>query len=172
MEKRAGLLVCLLVVCLAGAGCSRNPGAAEGAALVGSPAPDFTLKDLEGREVSLSQFKGKVVILDFWATWCGPCRMSMPILEKLQQNHPDSLKLLAINLGESPDEVREYLSSQKFHATVLFDTETSVGRIYQSSSIPMQVIIDKKGIIRDIRVGFSPSLGGELNDLYGQLQAE
>ncbi len=172
MKKSVGLGMLLFWICLAGAGCSRKSISEGAGPEIGSPAPDFALKDLEGREVTLSQFRGKVVILDFWATWCGPCRMSMPILEKLQQNHPDTLKLLAINLGETPEEVREFLSQQKFHATVLFDSDSRIGSIYQSSSIPMQVVIDKKGIIRDIRIGFSSSLGGELNNLYGQLQAE
>ncbi len=136
------------------------------------PAPSFQLTDLHGQEVSLAQFQGKVVILDFWATWCGPCRMSMPLLEKLQQEYPSDLKLLAINLEEPLDQVRDYVSRQNIRSTVLLDSEGKVGRAYGSESIPMQVIIDKKGIVRDVLVGFSPRMTDRLRGEIAKLRAD
>src|SRR3974377_928295 len=89
------------------AGCGRR-SASEGVA-VGQPAPEFQLSDLGGNQVSLAQFRGKVVVLDFWATWCGPCRMTMPVMESIQQQYAGQLVLLAINLEEPMDDVREYV---------------------------------------------------------------
>jgi thiol-disulfide isomerase/thioredoxin len=170
--KRSLLLgVLLLVACLGCIGCGGRKGE-EGELAIGASAPTFELTDLRGQTVSLSQFRGKIVILDFWATWCGPCRMSMPLLEKLQKENPDDLKLLAINLEEPLDLVRDYVARQNINTTVLLDSEGKVGRIYGSESIPMQVLIDKKGIIRDVKVGFSPRLGEMLRKQLTELRAD
>ncbi len=172
MKKKSLVwLVLLLAACLTAVKCGRRPGE-EGGLAVGISAPEFQLADLRGQPVSLSQFRGKVVILDFWATWCGPCRMSMPILEKLQEEHPNDLKLLAINLEESRDEVRDYVARRNIRTTVLLDLEGKVGRTYGSESIPMQVLIDKKGIVRDIKIGFSPRMGDQLRKQLDQLNAD
>ena len=169
MKKSAQILCLVLLLSLTCVQCGRGPGPEEAA--VDSPAPPFQLNDLYGREVSLSQFQGKVVILDFWATWCGPCRMSMPLLEKLQQEFPAEMKLLAINLEEPEDLVKDYVSRQNIHSTVLLDTEGKVGRAYRSESIPMQVIIDKKGIVRDVMMGFSPQMLTRLREKIVELRS-
>ncbi len=141
------------------AGCGR-PG--REVVEVGQAAPDFQLSDLSGKSVSLSQFRGKVVILDFWATWCGPCRLTMPVLEKLHQRYAGNVVLLAINLEEAPEDVRPYVRDHQVTSTVLLDQDGTVGRIYRSDSIPMQVLIDQKGVVRHIAVGYSSSLGDRL----------
>jgi thiol-disulfide isomerase/thioredoxin len=97
--------------------------------------------------------------------------MSMPLLEKLQAEFPNDLVLLAVNLEEPPDEVRAYVQRRKVGSIVLLDTEGEVGRVYRSESIPMQVLIDQKGIIRDIQVGFHPSMDRELREEIRQLLA-
>ncbi len=171
MKKSLPLLVLLIAACLPVVNCGRRPGEEE-TLQIGATAPDFQLLDLRGQTVSLSQFRGKVVILDFWATWCGPCRLSMPMMETLQLEHPNDLKLLAINLEESRDEVRDYVARQNIRATVLLDTEGKVGRIYGSESIPMQVLIDKKGIVRDVKIGFSPRLTEQFRKQIAELNAD
>lgn len=170
--KRSAVLVALLFS--AGLGCVHCGGrkGVEGELEIGASAPTFELTDLRGQTVSLAQFRGKIVILDFWATWCGPCRMSMPLLEKLQKENPDDLKLLAINLEEPLDLVRDYVARQNINTTVLLDFEGKVGRVYGSESIPMQVLIDKKGIIRDVKVGFSPRLGDMLRKQLAELRTD
>lgn len=171
MKKTMPLLVLLVITCLTRVHCGSRAGQ-EDELRIGGSAPSFELSDLRGQTVSLSQYKGKIVILDFWATWCGPCRLSMPLLEKLQKENPNDLKLLAINLEEPLDIVRDYVARQNINTTVLLDSEGKVGRIYGSESIPMQVLIDKKGIIRDVKVGFSPRMGEQLRKQLDQLRAD
>jgi thiol-disulfide isomerase/thioredoxin len=152
-----GLLLILSALMLST--CTRPPSAPL---QIGSPAPKFTLPDLNGREVSLDQFKGKIVMLDFWATWCGPCRMTMPLLENLEKEYRDSMILLAINLQEPRNAVREYVQKQNINSQVLLDEKGSVGEMYGTDSIPMQVLIDKQGIVRHIQIGFSPRMASQL----------
>lgn len=142
-------------------GCIR-PSSETPSVEIGRPAPLFKLTDLTGQEISLDQYKGKIVMLDFWATWCGPCRMTMPLLEKLQKEYTNNMVLLAINLQESEDVVREYMRQQGLSSHVLLDKKGSLGEIYGTDAIPMQVLIDKEGIIRDIKTGFSPSMISQL----------
>ncbi|MBP1598720.1 MAG: hypothetical protein H6Q05_4097 [Acidobacteria bacterium] len=137
---------------------------------VDSPAPPFQLQDLDGNTVSLADFQGKIVMLDFWATWCGPCRMTMPLLEELQQEHPDDFTLLAINLGEPLDLVLPYVKRQGIHSPVLLDIDNSVGSAYGSHSIPMQVIIDQKGTLRFIQTGFYAGMKEDLWEEIRKLQ--
>ena len=125
----------------------------KGPVEVGRPAPSFTLQDMTGHEVSLDDYRGKIVILDFWATWCGPCRVSMPMLDNIQQNYSGKLSVVAVNLQEPKGVVREYILAQNLHSTVLLDEEGSVGIRYGAESIPLQILIDQKGIVRYIAMG-------------------
>jgi thiol-disulfide isomerase/thioredoxin len=138
-------------------GCSNPPSESESAVQVGKPAPSFKLPDLNGREISLDQYKGRVVMLDFWATWCGPCRMTMPLFERLQKEFSSTLVLVAINLQEPKNTVLDYVYKQGLNSQVLLDERGTVGEIYGTASIPMQVLIDKQGIVRDVINGFNPS---------------
>ncbi len=151
----------IVIALLATGGISLNCGGPHPAAglEIGRPAPEFELPDLSGHAVSLTQYQGKIVLIDFWATWCGPCRLSMPVLEDLQKEYPNDLVLLAVNLQEPLDEVRQYVTKQRIRSRVLLDQEGRVGSTYGSESIPMQVLIDQKGIVRDVQMGFSPTMG-------------
>ncbi len=151
----------LIATALLISGCIRPSSEAPGVE-IGRPAPGFKLPDLMGQEISLDQYRGKTVMLDFWATWCGPCRMTMPLLEKLQKEYANNLVLLAINLEETKDVVREYMRQQNLNSHVLLDEQGSLGKIYGTDAIPMQVLIDKEGIVRDIKTGFSPSMMSQL----------
>jgi thiol-disulfide isomerase/thioredoxin len=162
----AALLVGVLLVLVQRARQSNVHYSAESEE-IGRPAPSFQLKDMEGRMVSLEDFKGKVVMLDFWATWCGPCRMTMPELEKLQQEHPDDFVLLAINLGDDEEEIKAYMQSRRIQTRVLIDSDSRVGQSYGTSSIPVQFIIDKDGILRHRQVG---AYQGWMDDLWTQIE--
>jgi thiol-disulfide isomerase/thioredoxin len=144
--------------------CSRPP------LQIGRPAPKFTLPDLNGRQISLDQFRGKIVMLDFWATWCGPCRMTMPLLGNLEKEYRDTMILLAINLQEPKNMVRDYVQKQNINSHVLLDENGSVGEMYETDSIPMQVLIDKNGIVRHIQLGFKPGMATELRSVIHSLR--
>ncbi len=147
--------------------CTFPPSRSTGMAEVGYEAPLFKLPDLNGQNVALDQYRGKVVILDFWASWCGPCRMTMPMLEMLQREYPEDLALLAINLQEPPDVVREYVLRGNIHSKVLLDEQGSVAATYGADAIPMHVILDKEGIVRHTQVGYH---GGMASQLRAQIE--
>jgi thiol-disulfide isomerase/thioredoxin len=137
--------------------CIRPPSGA-GEAEIGRKAPDFRLRDLSGHEVSLGQYRGKIVILDFWAEWCGPCRMSMPILEQLQEEYSGKMTLLAVNLRDSEEVVRNYVQSQNLSSKVILDPDGAVGQQYGAVGIPMQFIIDREGVVRYVLSGYDPRM--------------
>ena len=120
---------------------------------VGKAAPQFTLKDLTGREVSLDDYKGEIVILDFWATWCGPCRIAMPMLDDIQKEYSGKLSVVAVNLQEKKGVVREYVLAEGLHSEVLLDEDGSISSQYGVAGIPTQYLIDQKGIVRYIAEG-------------------
>jgi thiol-disulfide isomerase/thioredoxin len=125
------------------------------------PAPLFTLKDLDGKKVSLKSLKGKTVILDFWATWCGPCKASFPAMQKAieQYKNNDNVKFLFIDSWENVDDKREnaveFLNETNYPFRVLLDEDNKVIEDYRVSGIPTKFVIDKEGNIRFMAVGFS-----------------
>ena len=121
----------------------------------GVPAPNFSLPDLEGKKVSLTDFKGKVVLLNIWATWCAPCVEEMPSMEKLYQElKGEDFELLAISVDESGAEaVKPFLEKHKLGFPVLLDTKGEIKNLYQATGIPESFIIDKEGMIVEKIVG-------------------
>ena len=172
MARRNAFAVCA-VWCISAmifSGCVRTPPESEPALKIGQVAPTFKLPDLTGQQISLDQFKGKIVMLDFWATWCGPCRMTMPIVENLQKEYADSLVLLTINLQETQDVVRDYIHAQGIRSRVLLDEEGTVGTMYEAQEIPLQVLIDKQGIVRFAMSGYGPNMAAQLRTEINKLR--
>jgi thiol-disulfide isomerase/thioredoxin len=159
IKLRVVFLIAIVLILLS-VGC--EPYAPTEGALVGRAAPQFTLKDLDGRDVSLQQYRGKIVMLDFWATWCGPCRVSMPILEKIRDQYAGKLVLLAVNLQESKDVVKEYVLSQNLGSKVLLDRDASVGGLYGVIGIPTQVLIDQEGTVKFMESGVGPGMDSKI----------
>jgi peroxiredoxin len=119
-------------------------------------APDFKLQSLDGQTVSLGDFRGKPVLLNFWATWCPPCRFEMPFIQEIYENKEWSgkgLVILAIDIGENPSVVKEFMESYDLSFTVLLDIDQDVALEYNIRAIPTTFFIDKDGIIQDIKVG-------------------
>ena len=129
--------------------------------LIGEPAPDVELEILEDQDkyVQLADLKGRIVILDFWATWCGPCLASMPTLMDIAAEFGDEgVEFIAVNQQEDPDDVRDFLATRGWDLTVALDSDALISRRYGVAGIPFTVIIDKEGIVRHVHVGAAASL--------------
>jgi len=126
----------------------------EPTATVGKAAPDFELQNLDGQSISLSDFKGKPVLINFWATWCRPCVFEMPYLQEIHDEWSGKgLVVLAINRGESSSKVEQFLQSNNLSLPVLLDTKLDVFRRYNIRGIPTTFFIDKDGIIQEKIIG-------------------
>jgi peroxiredoxin len=155
----------------AGGANGRTPGTE--AALVGKPAPDFELELLKGGRFQLSQRKGRVLVLDFWATWCGPCMQAMPQVERVIEEFRDrGVELVAVNLQENPEQITTTLERQKLHPSVALDRNGAVAEKYGAHAIPQTVIIDRKGTVARLFVGGGPRLGDQLRDALNAVLKE
>jgi len=121
---------------------------------IGQPAPDFQYQDADGQSVSLSDFRGKPVLINFWATWCSPCRIEIPYILQVYDKWSDNgLMLLTINNGESASQVGEFMQSQGLSFPVLLDIRGSIVQSYNIVGLPTTFFIDKDGIIQYVKVG-------------------
>jgi peroxiredoxin len=113
-------------------------------------APDFSLKDLSGRPVTLSSLRGKVVLLNFWATWCPPCISEMPVFNKLyREMRGRGLEVVAISADRSESYLRDYISKHSLDYKVLYDESRTVTKQYKVFSMPTTFLIDKQGVIME-----------------------
>jgi peroxiredoxin len=132
------------------AGCGEGPLVAE----VGSPAPDFTLADTKGKIWRLSELKGQVVFINFWATWCPPCREEMPSMQRLLEKlPPDKFKMLAVLYNDAPSMAETFASKLQLTMPILVDQNSGVGGSYGLTGVPETFIVDKQGILRQKFIG-------------------
>ena len=127
---------------------------------IGSPAPDFNLSNLEGETISLSEYRGQPVMLNFWALSCPYCKLEMPFIEQARDtygNNTQGLMVFTINIRDSSSSINSYLESEGYTFTVLRDEGARVAGKYQVNGIPVTVFIDKNGIIQDIVTGAFPN---------------
>ncbi|OAT79406.1 TlpA family protein disulfide reductase [Desulfotomaculum copahuensis] len=170
MKKKfilAGLII--LTITLLAAGCQPagkqktgaaapqgQTGAPKTGTAVGEQAPDFTLGTIDGKKISLSSFRGRPVMLNFWATWCPPCQEEMPEIEKFYRQNGGKIQLLAVNLTaneKSTDQVKQFLQSGGYTFPVLLDQNGDLARQYMIRYIPTSMFIDSGGIIRFAHTG-------------------
>lgn len=117
-------------------------------------ATDFTLTDLNGNKVNLKDLKGKNVYINFWTTWCTWCKKEMPDIEKVYQKYKDkNLVILAVNMGEDKATAGNFINQNNYHFKVLLDSDQNVSELYNITSIPVSIFIDKNGKIAQKRVG-------------------
>jgi cytochrome c biogenesis protein CcmG, thiol:disulfide interchange protein DsbE len=160
--RRTIAVILILISCAAGYSCSKKHEGADdkplASAQAGGVAPDFRLQDLKGSDITLSQFRGKVVLLEFWATWCPPCRATIPELVSIQQKYKNrDFVVLGISIDDEGAGLRTELLnfSKEFHINypVLMGNE-AVEHEYKVWSIPRSFLIDKEGRIRDSYSGY------------------
>ncbi|MDW7648287.1 MAG: TlpA disulfide reductase family protein [Nitrospiraceae bacterium] len=155
MRKRAiAGTVFSLMVALAGMGSATGfdllPVAERQVVRLGEPAPNFQLRDLNGRQVVLSELRGKVVLLNFWATWCGPCRVEMPAMEKLYRAFSrNDFEILAVSTdAQGVSVTRPFQQENRLTFPILHDADYRVGLTYGARSLPMTFMVDRQGIVR------------------------
>jgi tetratricopeptide (TPR) repeat protein len=149
-----------------------GPANLPGNQLIGKAAPEFRLKELKGGEISLSEFKGKVVLLDFWATWCGPCRQEMPDFEKIHRElGAKDVVVLALDANEPQDTVAEYIHKEKYTFPVLLSEGSDVVSRYSVNAFPTTFGIDKTGRIADILQGSGAGNDSRLRGLIEKARA-
>ncbi len=125
--------------------------------LIGKPAPDFVLRSLDRENIRLSEQFGEVVILNFWATWCGPCRQEMLLLDEIYARYRRAgLVLLSINIDEDTDRAAEMARALRLSYPVLLDVRKDVARAYEIDTMPSTVLIDRAGAVRYVSEGFKP----------------
>ncbi len=160
--RRTIAVILVLVSCAAGYSCSKKHEGADDKPLASAQAsvvaPDFRLQDLQGSDITLSQFRGKVVLLEFWATWCPPCRATIPELVSIQEKYKGrDFVVLGISIDDEGSDLRTELLnfSKEFHINypVLMGSE-AVEREYKVWSIPRSFLIDKEGMIRESYSGY------------------
>ena len=146
----AAVSLLVLAACGSDAASAGKPGVMEK-----QRAVDFTLETLDGQTVSLADYQGKVVLLNFWATWCPPCELEMPDLQKAYEKYEEQgLVVLAVNAGEPAPTVQAFVTKLGLTFPILMDARGQVGAQYRASGLPMSLVVDREGIIRARHLGY------------------
>jgi peroxiredoxin len=147
--------------------------ASSGFAADSGPAPAFTLTDLAGAQAGLAKYKGNVVMVNFWATWCGPCQQEMPLLDAMYKKYKMAgFTLIGVNVDKEAPPVKALLERKPVTFPVLLDPANSVSKAYHVDEMPSTVIVDRKGQIRYVHRGYRPGDENEYQDKIRQLIKE
>jgi peroxiredoxin len=145
----------LLPSLLLGTALMAAAGLASAATAVGGNAPDFTLKTLGGPNMRLQEQRGKVVLVNFWATWCGPCRKEIPHLNRIADKYKSSgLVLMGVNVDDDVRNASDVATKLKVSFPVLLDTDKRVSKLYDLNSMPSTMVIDRSGRVRYLHRGY------------------
>jgi peroxiredoxin len=138
--------------------------------LEGQPAPDFALRSLGGDNLRLSEHLGDVVLINFWASWCGPCRQEMPLLDDLYARYKlAGLTVFGVNIDDTSERAAEMARALKVSYPVLLDERKDVSRAYQIGAMPFTVLVDREGVIRHVSEGFKPGYEKRYTDQLREL---
>jgi len=139
----------------------------------GSPAPQFTLGSRAGQNVSLAQYKGQVVMLNFWASWCGPCRQEMPLLESIYKKYNRlGFTMIGVNVEPDSNAANEWMKATPVSFPILYDKDSKVSKMYDVAGMPSTVIIDRTGKVRVLHRGYKPGDENEYLDSIRTLVRE
>jgi peroxiredoxin len=129
------------------------------------PAPSFTLASRAGQDVSLAQYRGQVVMINFWASWCGPCRQEMPLLESIYKKYNKmGFTMLGVNVEPDSNAANEWLKATPVSFPILYDRDSKVSKLYDVAGMPSTVIIDRSGKLRVLHRGYKPGDENEYLD--------
>ena len=143
------------------------------AVTVQDTAPDFTLKSLEGSNLRLNEYRGQVVLIDFWASWCGPCRQEMPLLDRLHNRYEDTgFAVLGVNVEGVVAPAADIVATTNVTFPVLMDDGQTVSEIYNLQAMPSTVVVDRDGVIRYIHLGYKPGDEAKYVEVVKQLIRE
>ena len=138
-----------------------------------SPAPDFTLKSSSGENIKLSELRGQVVMINFWASWCGPCRQEMPLLDELHARYsPMGFTMLGVNVEKDSSKARALLKDLPVEFPILFDQKNQVSKDYDVIAMPSTVLVDRDGNIRYIHRGYKPGDENTYQDMIRSVIVE
>jgi cytochrome c biogenesis protein CcmG, thiol:disulfide interchange protein DsbE len=166
-----GILTLALAASAAGCRVSREPAKTIPPAARQS-APAFTLPDLAGRPVSLDEFKGRVVLIDFWATWCPPCRVSIPAVEELHRDYAGAqFEVVSINVDEDKSIVEPFVEKHGMKYPVLLAVGSEVPGMYQVRGVPSFYLLDRQGRVAQAWIGFDPRYADQWRQHIDQLLA-
>ena len=166
----------LLLIAPVLVGCSSQPGSASGPLPApGRAAPEIELTTLDGQTIALSDLYGQPVLVNFFATWCGPCREEMPYLQAVEDNQAyrdAGFRLLEVNIQENPATVRKFMTENNLDMTVLLDSDVAAARAYNVDGIPASFFIDRNGIIQKVKIGAYASLGALERDVQSLIGSQ
>ncbi len=145
---RRGWQVCVLLLGTAAAAAAAPP-------LIGREAPDFALKGLDGKNLRLSEYRGQVVLVNFWARWAGDSRLEMPALDRINTTYQRAgLVVLGVSVDEDVRRAREFAGAGHVGYSMLFDSGSSIGKDYMLDTMPVTILVDRAGVVRYVTVGF------------------
>ena len=143
------------------------------AVMLQDEAPDFTLENLAGGNMRLEEYRGQVVLINFWASWCGPCRQEMPILDRLHHRYVDTgFAVLGINVEGEADPAQEIVDRTNVTFPILIDDGQKVSEMYNLEAMPSTVVVDRDGVVRYIHRGYKPGDEAKYVDVVKQLIRE
>jgi len=141
--------------------------------LEGQAAPDFALKSSTGENLRLSEYRGNVVMINFWATWCGPCRQEMPLLDELYTRYERvGFSLLGVNIDDDSRRAMQMIEDLGVSFPVLFDARKEVSQLYQVEAMPVTVLVDREGNVRHVHHGYKPGYEDKYLDQVRSLLRE
>ena len=141
--------------------------------LVGQVAPDFALKSSTGENLRLSEYRGNVVMINFWATWCGPCRQEMPLLDELYTRYERvGFSLLGVNIDDDSRRAMQMIEDLGVSFPVLFDARKEVSKLYEVEAMPVTVLVDREGNVRYVHHGYKPGYEDKYLDQVRSLLRE
>jgi peroxiredoxin len=145
----------LLIAAVLAAGLPVTVAASKAPVNVGADAPDFALRSAAGSNLRLSEHRGQVVMINFWATWCGPCRQEMPKLDEIFARYERAgFALLGVNIDEDSERAQRLADELGVSFPLLFDDEQNVSRLYDVQAMPMTVMVDRSGKVRSVHYGY------------------